>query len=100
MVYFFNKILDKEFPKYNLLFLGDFVDRGAHGLEVMIFVLCLKINYPKNVFLLRGNHETQDMTSGYGFMDEVLEKTGEKQIYETFLEMFQTLPIAAEIIGG
>jgi hypothetical protein len=75
MVHFFNKILDKDFPKYNLLFLGDYVDRGCHGLEVMIYILCLKINYPHNVFMLRGNHETADMTNGYGFRDEVLEKT-------------------------
>ena len=40
-----------------LLFLGDFVDRGEASLEVILFVLALKVLSPGNVHLLRGNHE-------------------------------------------
>lgn len=56
------------------LFLGDYVDRGIFGVEVLISLFCLKINCPNQVFMLRGNHETRTMSSSYGFMQECLEK--------------------------
>ncbi len=40
-----------------LIFLGDYADRGSFGVEVIEMVSCLALEYPKNVFLLKGNHE-------------------------------------------
>ena len=57
---------------FKLLFLGDYVDRGLFGVEVMAYLFALKINSPDSVYLLRGNHETQEMTTYYNFRDQCI----------------------------
>lgn len=52
-------------PASNYLFLGDYVDRGKQSLETFLLLLCYKIKYPENFFLLRGNHECANVTRGY-----------------------------------
>lgn len=43
-----------------LIFLGDYGDRGSYSAEVYYTVLKLKLLYPKQVVLMRGNHEGPD----------------------------------------
>jgi len=43
-----------------LIFLGDYGDRGAYSAEVYYTVLTLKLAFPEQVVLLRGNHEGPD----------------------------------------
>jgi serine/threonine-protein phosphatase 2B catalytic subunit len=55
------------------------------------------MNYPKNVVLLRGNHESRSMTEHFTFRTEVLSKYRDISIYEMFLESFESMPLAATV---
>jgi serine/threonine-protein phosphatase PP1 catalytic subunit len=81
-------------PTSNYLFLGDYVDRGKQSLETILLLLCYKLKFPENFFLLRGNHECANVTRVYGFYDECKRRCNVK-VWKTFIDCFNTLPIAA-----
>ncbi len=82
----------------NYLFLGDYVDRGIYGVECMILLLAIKINFPKNVILLRGNHESRNMTENFTFREEVIQRY-DIEIYNIFMEVFDSMPLACIVDG-
>lgn len=69
LIWMLKKTRAKLGDSCKLLFLGDYVDRGLYGIEVMAYLFALKLSNPHGVLLLRGNHETREMTTFYNFRD-------------------------------
>ncbi len=65
-----------DIPDNKYIFIGDFVDRGYNSVESFELLMLYKLKYPEHITLLRGNHESRQITSVYGFFDEIVRKYG------------------------
>lgn len=88
-----------EVPSTNYIFMGDFVDRGHNSVETLQLLLCLKARYPSNITLLRGNHESRQITQVYGFYEECMRKYGNANPWKYCVEVFDYLNLAAVVDG-
>jgi protein phosphatase len=78
-----------------LILLGDYGDRGEYSKEVYYTILKLKLTFPEQVILMRGNHEGPEdlLPSPHDLPNEFQTKFGRKwtEAYSRIRELFNCL---------
>jgi serine/threonine-protein phosphatase 4 catalytic subunit len=78
---------------------GDFVDRGFYSVETFLLLVSLKVRYPDRLTLIRGNHESRQITQVYGFYDECQRKFGSTNVWRYCCDLFDYLALGAVVDG-
>lgn len=84
-------------PDTNYLFMGDYVDRGYYSVETVSLLVAFKVRFKNRVHILRGNHESRQITQVYGFYDECVRKYGNANVWKHFTDLFDYFPVTALI---
>lgn len=88
-----------QIPETSYIFMGDYVDRGYHSMETFQYLMCLKAKYPSRITILRGNHESRQISTQYGFYDETMKKYGNINPWKYCTDVFDHLGISAVVEG-
>jgi protein phosphatase len=86
-------------PDCRYVLLGDLVDRGEYSVHTALYVLLLKALFPNHFFVIRGNHECEDVNETRGLLTEIVETYENKDLFGLLNEVFEMMPIAARING-
>lgn len=60
-----------------------------------VFIFVYQVRFRERITILRGNHESRQITQVYGFYDECLRKYGNANVWKYFTDLFDYLPLTA-----
>jgi len=84
-------------PLSNFVFLGDYVDRGYYSVLTVSAIVLYKVRYRERITIIRGNHESRQVTQVYGFYDECMRMYGNSNVWKYFTDCFDVLPLTCLI---
>lgn len=99
------RMINTDYQNDELIFLGDYIDRGPESYQVIQLLITLQKKYGKNhIILLRGNHEQMainninsgciDRYNGYDATYRDFARNNDS--IEKYLEFFKSLPLYYE----
>eukprot|EP00438_Fugacium_kawagutii_P017373 Skav201553 [mRNA] locus=scaffold1616:296440:297765:+ [translate_table: standard] len=86
-------------PRMKYVFMGDYVDRGERGVELLMLLLAYKARCPQSLIVLQGNHESLTMWRHYGFSKELKYKFKGEIDEDLVAHVTQLLPYVAVLPG-
>ncbi|MEM7384941.1 MAG: metallophosphoesterase family protein [Verrucomicrobiota bacterium] len=90
-------------PDVYFVFLGDYVDRGHYGVEVIYTLLRFKEANPDRVFMVRGNHENQTLNIRFKFDEQWTDRFGEtvgNSLFARMQDLYAHLPLVLYVGQG
>jgi len=81
-------------PGNEIVFLGDYVDRGPSSIQNLNFLLQIKAKNPNQIYLLQGNHEGHRILKFYpaDFWESL-----SKEDYQKYCSIVEKSPLAVVI---
>jgi hypothetical protein len=93
------KDLMNSYGGHLFVFLGDYGDRGPKQTQTFNLVSALALKHPKDVLMLRGNHETASVAARYGFYHQVV-RDYSQSAFKHYTSAFSVLPMAVRTDKG
>ena len=89
----------KGYPnKTKYIFLGDYIHRGKFSIEVVLMLFSMKVLFPENIYLIKGNHETSKICKNFNFFEECVERVN-CEFFKAIRNVFRVLPLGAVVNG-
>ena len=73
------------------------MDRGFYSLETFLLLISLKVRHPGRIFMIRGNHESRQITQVYGFYDECLRNFGTAEVWKYCTQVFDVITLSCVV---